>query len=234
MIHDVDHSGVSNGQLIKEGTEISKLYDNKSVAEQNSIDVAWDLLMEPSYEELCKCIFTTQEHHDRFRSLVVNSVIATDIFDKELKDFRNNRWEKAFRVDPNSSSRDFGKRNLKATIVIEHLIQASDVCHTMQHWHVYQKWNEKLFHEMYSAYQAGRAPKDPSEGWYEGELWFYDNYVIPLAMKLRECGVFGVSSDEYLDYAKENRLEWESKGIKLVDEWVARYKGPQQDEEPAN
>jgi hypothetical protein len=29
--------------------------------------------------------------------------------------------------------------NRKATIVIEHLIQASDVSHTMQHWHVYQK-----------------------------------------------------------------------------------------------
>jgi hypothetical protein len=28
------------------------------------------------------------------------------------------------------------------------------------------------------------------------------------------CGVFGVSSDDYLDYAKENnRHEWESKGI---------------------
>ena len=36
-------------------------------------------------------------------------------------------------------------RNRKATIVIEHLIQASDVSHTMQHWEVYISWNEKLF-----------------------------------------------------------------------------------------
>ena len=48
----------------------------------------------------------------------------------------------------------------------------------MQHWHVYQKWNERLFHEMYSAYRLGRADKDPTEGWYKGELWFYDNYVV--------------------------------------------------------
>jgi hypothetical protein len=30
-----------------------------------------------------------------------------------------------------------------------------------------------------------------------------------LAKKLETCGVFGVSSDEYLSYALENRHEWE-------------------------
>jgi len=43
------------------------------------------------------------------------------------------------------------------------LIQASDVSHTMQHWHSYRKWNERLFQEMYAAFKAGRAEKDPSE-----------------------------------------------------------------------
>jgi hypothetical protein len=33
-----------------------------------------------------------------------------------------------------------------------------------------------------------------------------------LAKKLKECGVFGVSSDEYLQYAISNRNEWEEKG----------------------
>jgi hypothetical protein len=33
-----------------------------------------------------------------------------------------------------------------------------------------------------------------------------------LAKKLKECGVFGVSSAEYLNYAMENRDEWERKG----------------------
>ena len=34
----------------------------------------------------------------------------------------------------------------------------------------------------------------------------------------KECGVFGVSSDEYLNYAEENRKEWESKGKQIVEE----------------
>jgi hypothetical protein len=51
-------------------------------------------------------------------------------------------------------------------------------------------------------------------------MWFYDNYVLPLALKLKDCGVFGVSSDEYLNYAEENRREWEIKGEGLVEIWV--------------
>ena len=35
----------------------------------------------------------------------------------------------------------------------------------------------------------------------QGELKFFDNYIIPLAKKLRDCNVFGVSSDECLNYA---------------------------------
>lgn len=39
------------------------------------------------------------------------------------------------------------------------IIQASDVSHTMQHWHVYQKWNKALFREMSRAYREGRMEK---------------------------------------------------------------------------
>jgi hypothetical protein len=80
-----------------------------------------------------------------------------------------------------------------------------------------QKWNERLFQEMYFAYLRNRSKKDPSVGWYDGEIWFFDNYVIPLAYKLKECGVFGVSGDEYLGYAVQNRSEWGEKGRASVD-----------------
>jgi len=110
----------------------------------------------------------------------------------------------------------------KATIVIEHLIQASDVAHTMQHWHVYRKWNERLFTEMYQAYLDGRAVRDPSDFWYQNEIDFFDNYIIPLTNKLKECGVFGISSGEYLTYALSNREEWKDRGRDVVAEMVER------------
>jgi hypothetical protein len=70
---------------------------------------------------------------------------------------------------------------------------------------------------MYFAYLRNRSEKDPSVGWYDGEIWFFDNYVIPLANKLKECGVFGVSGDEYLNYAIQNRSEWKVKGRASVE-----------------
>ena len=48
---------------------------------------------------------------------------------------------------------------------------------------------------------------------YQGEIGFFDFYIIPLAQKLMECGVFGVSGDEFLNYARANRREWEIKGF---------------------
>ena len=75
---------------------------------------------------------------------------------------------------------------------------------------------------MYRAFADGRAEKSPAEGWYEGELGFFDFYIIPLAKKLADCGVFGVSSDEYLNYATANRAEWEQKGRKIVAEYLEK------------
>ena len=125
--------------------------------------------------------------------------MATDIMDKDLKQLRNERWEKAFAEQKPERRSSFGpglnreQIHRKATIVIEHLIQASDVAHTMQHWHIYRKWNERLFFEMSLAHFSGRSPQDPAENWYKGELGFFDFYIIPLAKKLKDCGVFGVS-----------------------------------------
>ena len=39
LIHDLDHVGVPNTQLVKENSPVAALYSNKSVAEQNSVDI---------------------------------------------------------------------------------------------------------------------------------------------------------------------------------------------------
>ncbi|CAJ1960722.1 unnamed protein product [Cylindrotheca closterium] len=229
MVHDVDHSGVSNNQLINEGSKLADLFNNKSVAEQNSTVLAWDILMHPRFQDFRRTIYAAPYELDRFRQLMTNTVLATDIMDKELQALRRNRWDAAFNTNvPLAARSEEGTKdmvNRKATIVIEHLIQASDVAHTMQHWHIYCKWNERLFQEMAVAYKAGRLPFNPAEKWYEGEIGFLDNYVIPLAKKLKDCGVFGVASDEYLNYAMENRREWEDKGRDFVATLTERHLG---------
>lgn len=122
LIHDVDHVGVSNAQLVKEGVPIAKKYKERSVAEQNSLDLSWDLLMKPDYTDLRALLFPTQNELIRFRQLVVNAVMSTDIVDKELKALRNGRWDKAFKKGDGANYQDKSQKDAvdrKATIVIE-------------------------------------------------------------------------------------------------------------------
>lgn len=53
---------------------------------------------------------------------------------------------------------------------------------------------------------------------------FFDNYVIPMAQKLKDCGIFGVSSDELLTYAQQNRQEWTLDGKKHVQSMMKALK----------
>jgi 3'5'-cyclic nucleotide phosphodiesterase len=224
-IHDVDHQGVSNMQLVKEANPLATRYEGQAVAEQSAIDIGWAEFMSEEYSEFRAAICPSDYDVRRLRQIVVNSVIATDIVDSDLKERRNERWDKAFAeefspCEERSDSHEIINR--RATLVLEHLIQASDVSHCMQHWQVYRKWNERLFREMNEAYMQGRAARDPAEFWYQGELCFFTFYVIPLAKKLRDCQVFGVSSDEFLNYAEQNREEWERRGQDIVEKMANR------------
>ena len=51
------------------------------------------------------------------------------------------------------------------------------------------------------------------------EIFGFWQIFIPLTKKLKECGVSGVSSDEYIKYASANREEWSVVGEAVVEEW---------------
>jgi hypothetical protein len=92
------------------------------------------------FSELRACIGELE----RFHQLVIGAVMATDIVDKELKEERHARWETVFSTGSESAPMTEKTNELKATIVLDHMMQAADVSHTMQHWHIYRKWNERL------------------------------------------------------------------------------------------
>lgn len=218
LIHDVGHPGVPNSQLVSDNHTLCRMYGDKSVAERHSIHIALEVLQK--YPELQECIYTTPAEHDRFHQLLHHSVLATDIMDSDS----SHLWSIAFgsNAADNDTLNERALMNRKASIVLEQIIQASDVAHTMQHWHIYRKWNEMLFEEFYVAFRDGSTTYDPRKNWYEGEMRFLDNYVLPLANRLKESGVFGVSSEEYLQHAVANREEWEQKGQAVTEAMMKR------------
>ena len=102
--------------------------------------------MDPTYGNLQRAIWSNPRELKRFRQLVVNMILATDIFDKDMMAMREQRWEKAFHqynnVDGGTADEEYKNESsmslaasglnkvidLKATVVIEHLIQASGKC----------------------------------------------------------------------------------------------------------
>jgi 3'5'-cyclic nucleotide phosphodiesterase len=220
----VDHPGVSNAQLEHEQHELFIRYP-QSPAQQHAIDVAWNLLSDPAYGKLRNTIYETDSELRRFRQVLVHTTLATDLYSGRESRQRA-LWQRAF--GPSSlkltGSTELAQR--RAALVLACTLQASHAAHTMQHWHVYRKWNERYFVECYSAYVNGRCGSsgnnNPAEDWYEGELQWFDHAILPLAHALRECQVFGVSGDEYLNYALRNRQEWERRGRTVVMDMVTR------------
>jgi 3'5'-cyclic nucleotide phosphodiesterase len=192
------------------------MYEGRSIAERHSLHVAWTLLKKDCYHDLRRAIYSSPDEFRHFQELLIHSVLVTDIMDKDLQSERKQRWNKIFKED--CSDIDPQKLlNMQKTAVLETVIQVSDVSHTMQHWNVYQKWNHCLYRELLEAFRAGRAGKDPSEFWYDGELGFFDFYIIPLAERLKECPAFYTSGRELLLYAESNRKEWAAKGQSVLE-----------------
>jgi len=142
LIHDLDHRGIPNFCLAREDPELNERYHGKALAEQHSFELGWDLFMKPEFDSLRGLVYINKEELVRFRQLVIKSIISTEIFDPDLTAARLERWSEAnnkgeaAKVDENTA------RNRKATVALEHLIQTSDVAHTMQSWNVYLKWNQ--------------------------------------------------------------------------------------------
>jgi 3'5'-cyclic nucleotide phosphodiesterase len=73
LIHDVDHRGVPNPVLAKEDPSMALRYEGKSLAEQNSVELAWEILMQPTFRDFRVCLFPTTSDLTRFRQLVGQS-----------------------------------------------------------------------------------------------------------------------------------------------------------------
>jgi hypothetical protein len=213
LVQAVDHTGFTNEQLVSENPKLAAYYQ-VGVSEQNSIDLAWDLLMDEKFSILRQAIYQTDQEASLFRRLVVTLVLATDIADPGLRRRRQERWEQAF-----SSLNIDNKDDRQYTLALECLMQVSTSAHTMQHWHIYLKWNKLYFQEQHQAHQRGSGIESPEETWYNSELELFDGTIIPLAQKLTECNVFDDSSQEYLHYALNNRKNWAEQGRELVQEY---------------
>ena len=79
--------------------------------------------------------------------------------------------------------------DLKAAVVIECHLKAADVAHHFQSWDNVELWMSRLYKELVKAHDAGRG-RDPRPGWFDNQIRIFESYLMPLANKLEQIGVF--------------------------------------------
>jgi len=118
---------------------------------------------------------------------------------------------------------------LRSSTVMELMMNAADVAHTLQSFDNFVKWNKRLYEELHEAYEIGRCADgeedDPSKDWFGNQLGFYEIYILPLARKLRKCGAFAPDAGEaFVQNAKNICRRWEYEGAAITDRMIEEVK----------
>jgi hypothetical protein len=121
------------------------------------------------------------------------------------------------RFDPDETD------ELKASVVMEHLIRAADIGANMQGWQQMKKWSNRLFFELKATHDDNRG-EDPQCNWFENQITFLESYILPLARRLDDMGVFGDTiGPMFARIVQQNRERWVSEGLaetaQIVQEW---------------
>mmetsp|Transcript_20590 Transcript_20590/g.26635 ORF Transcript_20590/g.26635 Transcript_20590/m.26635 type:complete len:456 (+) Transcript_20590:347-1714(+) len=221
LVHDVDHTGVCNKDLVKGGSDLAIAYNNLSIAEQHSLAIAFSVLFEPDFDNLRDAMFATSEDYLNFMDVVTELIIHTDLGSPKIKESKN-MWNKAFGEDLENAlqcnNTNVADNRLKG-LVMEVFIQAADVAHNIQSWENFILWNHRLYDELRHSYLQSMGD-DPTPNWFRGQISFFDGYIIPLAKKLRQCGVFGKAGGMFLSCVLENRQRWIAEGERVTKMFI--------------
>ncbi len=111
---------------------------------------------------------------------------------------------------------------LKALVVLELILRAADVAHSLQSWTNMKRWSSRLYRELSMAHRAGRGP-DPGPGWFDNQAKALESYVGPLALQLDETGVFGeFLGAVFYQQLEANRDQWLVDGFEVTESLRAK------------
>jgi 3'5'-cyclic nucleotide phosphodiesterase len=109
---------------------------------------------------------------------------------------------------------------LKASVVLELILLAADVAHNLQGWEQMVKWSGRLYMELRRAFVSNRSSFDPQARWYENQIGFLESYLLPLAERMIDSGVFVDSGVNFLEIVNANREQWIAEGVYISEQVV--------------
>lgn len=221
LIHDLDHQGVSNQQLIDQGHRLARKYNGSSVsiAENHSVDLAFEILSHDEYNDLVKEIFGQGENGihmlDKFHESVRDLVLTTDIANVDRKQKVAKNYQRLI-------NNELLHEDEKVLYALEQCLLACDVAPLQQSWTVYRQWCLQLWIEFKEAdtktkiscpFDGKHSKKEsyckPSHQWNDLQICFLDGYIFPLSRRLDEMEIFTTEDGKkFLDLANTIKKRW--------------------------
>ena len=82
-------------------------------------------------------------------------------------------------------------------------------------------WSGRLYFELRRAFVLGRGT-DPEANWFKNQIGFLECYLLPLAQRLEDTGVFGEQMGQlFAQIVESNRDMWLVEGQEVTDAIVA-------------
>ena len=105
---------------------------------------------------------------------------------------------------------------LREAVVMETILTAADVAHNLQGFDQMVKWSNRLYLELRRAYIDGRGDC-PQNGWFNNQIGFLDFYLLPVARKLDDMGVFDDRiGAQFAENVQNNRERWTKEGMNVT------------------
>ena len=216
LIHDVDHLGVPNKNLVDNSHPYALTFNDQSVAEMRSIYLAYEILNNKKNDENNELKYKSLNIIAKNnRKTIIELVLATDAANPDRVLLTTEKLQRY--------SNDTGKLDLKETngrsAAMALLLKVSDIGATMQHPHVAMQWAERFYKETAKA-NGGEFPTTPKE-YIEDQTWFLSNIVNKLLVRL---SIAEIITNDLSKFMLENlnatvNLLQEVDADDLINEW---------------
>ena len=120
-------------------------------------------------------------------------------------------------ADEFSSANAEAGGELRAAVIIELCLRASDVAHWYQSWDTMTHFNSRIFQELCHACNGDRG-FDPRPNWFDNQAKIMETYLLPLAEQIEYIGVLrkGSGIDLVASLESNNDL-WLVRGFDVVE-----------------
>lgn len=214
IIHDVDHLGVWNSVLVGQGHEYAVAFNDQSPLEMRSLQVGFDILRRHNFTAGFPELSDIKERQ-RFRKLVVDLVLCTDIGDKDRSRLTTLKIQDAFDdAEPGVIEQKLNTAEGRVAALML-LLKASDICAAMQCHATGIAWARMFFMENPVRDSSGLA------GFISSQRGYLEGYCLKVAKMLRDSRLVDASIGHEAVQNVENMLKfWDAEAPRVCAVWL--------------